>query len=124
MKLRVILARGRAQLKAKGLKTKARQVCQGKNLKGQVEVSVSLVNDRQMAKLNRRFMGGTGPTDVLAFPLNQETGPDGVVRLGDVVIDYEQAKRQAQERKLSLQKETETLLEHGLRHLLGLHHDD
>jgi len=87
------------------------------------ELSVLLVSDGEMRRLNRRWRGRDRPTDVLAFAQAEGPGgaPDGV--LGDVVISVDTAKRQAAERGDTLGRESERLLIHGVLHLLGYDHE-
>lgn len=92
----------------------------------EVELSLLLVGEDRMAELNERYLGATGPTDVLAFP--QEEPPVWIGRqsahgrdliLGDVVICLSVAERQAVMSGASLEEELEALVAHGLLHLLG-----
>ena len=87
-----------------------------------VGMSVSVVGEAKMRQLNQQYMGRSGVTDVLSFPLKEGVGADGVMRLGDVVICYPQAVKQAKENQLTIKQELKRLLEHGLRHLVGEHH--
>jgi probable rRNA maturation factor len=86
-------------------------------------VSVAIVGDRAMRRLNRRFAGNDAPTDVLSFPAS---GPRvGVPFMGDIVIAAGVARRQAREAGHSVLDEVKTLALHGLLHLLGYdHHAD
>jgi len=87
------------------------------------ELSLVLVSDAEMRKLNRDWRGRDRPTDVLAFAQREGPGgaPDGL--LGDVVISVDTARRQAEERGHALGVEGERLLVHGLLHLLGYDHE-
>ncbi len=91
-----------------------------------VEVSVLLTDDAGIAELNSRYRGVQGPTDVLAFAQmegDEEFPGAGDTRvLGDVVVSVETAARQAAERGAALEDELDTLLAHGLLHLLGYDH--
>jgi len=98
------------------------KILKEKNIKGKIELGVNIVDDKKMKKLNESYMKKKGTTDVLSFSLNKEKGPDEIIRLGDIVINIEQTKRQAKEKKVKVKKELEFLLEHGLLHLLGFHH--
>jgi probable rRNA maturation factor len=85
------------------------------------ECSVVLVDDIDIAALNRTYRGVAGPTDVLAFPMTE--GPLAEVTpecLGDVVISAETAARQA--RGGDLRTELALLLVHGMLHLVGYDH--
>lgn len=80
-----------------------------------------LVDDADIAALNRTYRGVAGPTDVLAFPMTE--GPLAQITpdcLGDVVISAETAVRQA--RGGDLRAELALLLVHGILHLVGYDH--
>jgi len=86
-------------------------------------LSVSLVDDGRIRRLNRDYRGHDRPTDVLSFPLDGavlEPSPEPL--LGDVVISVETAKRQAAGYDAPLQREIYRLLIHGLLHLMGYDH--
>lgn len=83
----------------------------------QGSVLVVFNNDNQMSELNSRFMGKTGPTDVLAFNL-AETGSDNYIE-GEIYVDLQVAAKQATSFKVSYPEEVTRLCVHGLLHLLG-----
>jgi probable rRNA maturation factor len=87
-----------------------------------VELSVALVNNNEIRKLNAKFRQKDYPTDVLSFPAGKEL-PTGVRLLGDVVISVERAQAQARQRGRTLNDEIATLLIHGVLHLLGYDHE-
>ena len=93
-----------------------------------------LVTDsKTVHELNRIYRGENEPTDVLSFQTNigQSTAPeapfvnapDGVNHLGEVVISYPQAVKQARERCLTISQEVALLVVHGTLHLLGYDHE-
>ncbi len=86
-------------------------------------VTIALVGDATMRRLNRRFAGRDTATDVLSFRA-ADGGPeaDGVF-LGDIVIATGVARRQARESGHSYASELRVLALHGLLHLLGYDHD-
>src|SRR5437016_14485335 len=86
--------------------------------KGQAELSIALVGNAEIRKLNAKFRKKDYPTDVLSFPAGDEL-PTGVRLLGDVVISVEKAREQAKQRGRALNEEMVTLLIHGVVHLLG-----
>ncbi|MBA3417373.1 MAG: rRNA maturation RNase YbeY [Geodermatophilaceae bacterium] len=95
------------------------------------ELSVLVVDVEYMASLNERWMGETGPTDVLAFPMDELTTarrPDesqpGPSLLGDVVLCPAVAVRQAAAAGHSFEDEIHLLTAHGILHLLGYDHGD
>jgi probable rRNA maturation factor len=89
-----------------------------------MELNVLCVDVGAMTELNVRHMGGTGPTDVLAFPMDMpgesQAGEPSI--LGDVVLCPEVAARQAPEHGATYEAEMELLLVHGILHLLGHDH--
>jgi probable rRNA maturation factor len=88
------------------------------------ELTVTLVDDEEVRRLNRDYRGKDRPTDVLAFAMREgERVPGDDVVLGDVVISLETAARQARARHATLAAEVRTLLLHGLLHLLGHDHE-
>ena len=87
-----------------------------------VEVSVLLVDNEEIKKLNEEWRGKDKPTDVLSFPINEET-PYGCKLLGDIVISVPYAKEHAKEFGNTFQEEMVRLLAHGLLHLLGYDHE-
>lgn len=80
------------------------------------EVSLTLVDDSEIARLNQEFRKIAAPTDVLSFP--SEGIPAWL--LGDVVISVETAQRQATLHHTDLLNELQVLAIHGTLHLLGL----
>ncbi len=87
-----------------------------------VEVSVLLVDNEEIKKLNEEWRKKDKPTDVLSFPINEET-PYGCKILGDIVISIPYAKEHAKEFGNSFKEEMIRLLAHGLLHLLGYDHE-
>jgi len=89
------------------------------------ELSVALVHDDEMHRLNRDYRGKDRTTDVLAFALREgeATGTQEPGLLGDVVISLPTAERQARERGHATERELTELLLHGILHLLGYDHE-
>ena len=120
----------------------ARKVLDARGVKGENEVSLLFVDEEAMASLNQQFLGKSGPTDVLSFPIEDEPGPTGrspdlggsgpgvspdegaLTLLGDVVICPAVAAANALDHEVSLEDEIALLVVHGLLHLLGLDHED
>ncbi|MFA4901659.1 MAG: rRNA maturation RNase YbeY [Desulfobaccales bacterium] len=112
------------------------------------ELSLTLINDRAMARLNRATFGRRGPTNVISFPLDVEQAASPVrlmpgttvlhapdpspvvsasgppVLLGEVVISLETTRRQAQEFDWPWQELLDFFMIHGVLHLLGYDHED
>lgn len=119
-----------------------RATLDAEGVRGDVEVSLIFSDEATIAELNTRFMGKSGPTDVLSFPIDDEppqsgrvpdsggTGPGDPpepsipVLVGDVVICPSVAARNAVEHEVSFDFEVALLCVHGVLHLLGWDHVD
>jgi rRNA maturation RNase YbeY len=88
----------------------------------QSELSLELVGDGRMRRLNREYRKKDRTTDVLAFAMRESAGP-ALALLGDVVISLPQARRQAKEARRLLDQEVAWLLTHGILHLCGYDHE-
>lgn len=117
-------------------------VLEAEGVRGEAEVSVRFVGPAAMTDLNARFLGGTGPTDVLSFPIDGELvepgrWPDGGTRapdreppepdeipllLGDVVVCPSVAAANAPTHAGRYADEIALLVVHGVLHLLGRDH--
>ncbi|MDO8472377.1 MAG: rRNA maturation RNase YbeY [Dehalococcoidia bacterium] len=105
-------------------------VLESQNVPLPAEAGLTITGQDQIRKLNREYRGLDEPTDVLSFALQENRGrirkfalpPDGVTRLGDVVISYPQAAAQAAERGSLTEHELALLVVHGMLHLLGYDH--
>ena len=85
-------------------------------------ISVSIVDDSEIKKLNKKYRKKDYATDVLSFNISEKR-EDGTLYLGDVIVNKDQAKRQAGEYGNSVEEEISELTAHGVLHLLGVHHD-
>ena len=88
------------------------------------ELSVLLVDDRRIAALNREFLDREGPTNVIAFPMQEgrfaELHP---TLLGDVVISVDTAAAEAERAGIAFERRLVELLVHGVLHLCGYDHE-
>lgn len=101
----------------------------------QSDVTVCLVSDKAMARLNQNFRKKKGPTDVLSFPAVVQNGPVRLRRmsnaahsarqeyLGDIAISPATARRHARNNGRHLGSELRVLILHGVLHLLGYDHE-
>ena len=86
-----------------------------------------ITDDATVQELNRRYRGLDEPTDVLSFEMGED--PSFVAEsksaplLGEVVISYQTAARQAEEAGHDVEGELAHLLVHGVLHLLGYDHE-
>ena len=89
------------------------------------EISILIVDDQQIAQLNRQYLDREGPTNVIAFSMRQGQFSDIAPNLlGDVVISADTAQREAQSAGMSMQDRLDQLLIHGTLHLLVYDHED
>ena len=122
----------------------AEGVLRSEGVRGQSELALYFIDEPTIAELNERFLGGSGPTDVLAFPIDDDiadvgrspdagsTGPDRPpveltdvpLLLGDVLICPSVAARNAAEHGKALRDELALLVVHGTLHILGMDHAD
>jgi probable rRNA maturation factor len=89
----------------------------------EAQLSILIVNDDQIAELNRRYLNHAGPTNVISFPMQE--GPFSDITpdlLGDVVISVDTAHREAEEAGMAMQERLNQLLIHGILHLVGYDH--
>ncbi len=83
------------------------------------------MDDDAIRDLNRRFRGIDAPTDVLSFDLADDVLTDArdAGPLGEIVISYPTAERQARQAGQAVEDELARLLVHGILHLIGYHHE-
>jgi probable rRNA maturation factor len=104
------------------------------NAGADVELGLFITDDDTVRSLNREYRGVDEATDVLSFALTEAEGgesfpafimpPDGVVHLGEVVVSYPRAVKQASEHGRELNDELAWLVVHGVLHLVGYDHDE
>ena len=80
-------------------------------------VSIAIVDDAAIAVINKQFLDHTGPTDVISFDLSDDD--DDGVRNFEIVINADQAARQAAERSHDTESELALYITHGLLHNFG-----
>lgn len=115
-----------------GLSRLAATVLAEEGLSAGCEMALILVSADQMTEYNRQFMGRAGPTDVLAFPLQDlEAGTvpppmanEPPLGLGDVFLCPAEIRRHAAREGSDFEAYLQLLAVHGILHLLGYHHDD
>jgi probable rRNA maturation factor len=121
----------------------AELVVREEKVPGTAELSLLFVDRETIAELNERFLGGTGPTDVLAFPMDDDLvmpgrqpdqggrgpgapaeGGEPPTLIGDVVVCPSVAAAQAPEHGVAVDEEIALLVVHGVLHLLNYDHAD
>lgn len=119
-RLRILISnRQERPVDEEGLRALARDTMRGEGIE-RAELSVSFVEQDEIAGLHERFMDESGPTDVLSFPLD-DIDEDGVRLLGDVVVAPAEAARN---NPSDPEAELRLLIVHGILHLLGYDHED
>lgn len=100
------------------------------NLSGEIEVSITFVDNEKIRKINKQYRNMDKPTDVISFALEEQVEGEveivGVTLpriLGDIVISIPKAKQQAKDYNHSYRRELGFLALHGFLHLLGYHHE-
>ncbi|MBZ5733400.1 rRNA maturation RNase YbeY [Nocardioides sp. TRM66260-LWL] len=122
-----ILNESGADLDERSLQQLARFVMDRMHVHPQAELCIKAVDEATIAELNERWMEKEGPTDVLAFPMDElrpglvdEEPEEGV--LGDLVLCPDVARRQGETAGHGFVAEVELLTVHGILHLLGYDH--
>ncbi len=92
------------------------------------DVSVSLVSEKKMHDLSRRYLKDNKLHNVLSFPSGEGTRdfvypPDNILHLGEIIVCYPKAFEEAKEEGKRLEEKVIELVEHGGMHLLGIHHE-
>ena len=88
------------------------------------EISILIVDDREIEKLNRKYLNRDGPTNVIAFSMREgEFSHFSPQLLGDVVISTDTAAKEAQFSGMGMKQRFNELLVHGILHLFGYDHE-
>jgi probable rRNA maturation factor len=89
----------------------------------EAELSIVLVDDDEIAALNQEYLKRSGPTNVIAFPMQEgafsEITPD---LMGDVVISLDTCRRESEAAAMPFEERLDQLLIHGILHLCGYDH--
>ncbi len=110
----------RSPVAAERLADVARAVLQSLKVR-QAMLSITLVDARPMAALNRKHLGHQGPTDVITFALGAD--PNGVV-IADIYICVPVARAQARAHRVGVREELVRLVVHGTLHACGWEHPE
>ena len=90
----------------------------------EAELSILLVNDADIAQMNRQYLNRSGPTNVIAFPMREGEFADVSPQLlGDIVISVDTADRESDDAGIALEFRLDELLVHGILHLFGYDHE-
>jgi probable rRNA maturation factor len=115
--------RFRRRVRIRPLVALARRALEAEDARASGELSIVVTDDDTVRELNRRYRNTDAPTDVLSFALAGGGFPEAnPAPLGEIVISYETAARQAAEAGRAVEDELAHLLVHGVLHLLGYDH--
>lgn len=122
----LIYVESRYKVNRKRIKSAIQFVLEDQNIQTPLEVSVAIIGDRKMRALNKKYRNLDKTTNVLSFPLSegeQTKLPAGITRLGDIIISYPMVIKEAAGQDMLVDDRVEELVQHGMLHLLGLHHE-
>ncbi|MDO8657459.1 MAG: rRNA maturation RNase YbeY [Candidatus Levybacteria bacterium] len=123
----LIFVESRYKVDRKRINNSVLNLLKEQGVKGPAEVSIAIVGDRKMHALNKKYKGQDKTTNVLSFSLSEgesSTLPSDILRLGDVVVSYPQVIKEAAKEEVMVDDKVEELVNHGIMHLLGIHHEE
>jgi rRNA maturation RNase YbeY len=93
------------------------------------EVSVAIVGEAKMMEIGNKYLKDKKLHNVLSFTPNEIKvnfvfPPDGIIHLGEIIVCYPLAVREAGEENVLTDERVCELVEHGALHLLGIHHKE
>jgi len=93
------------------------------------EVNIAIVGEAKMLSVGAKYLKDKKLHNVLSFVPNEVKGgfvypPDGKIHLGEIIVCYPQAVREAKEENVLIDERVYELIEHGALHLLGIHHEE
>lgn len=126
----LIFVESRYKINRKRVKSVVESVIKKNEISSPIEVSVAVVGDRKMRELSKKYKGDDKTHDVLSFSQTEDKNgrqfqsSDDVLRLGDIVLSYPEVIREASAEEKFVDDKVDELVEHGLLHLLGVHHEE
>lgn len=121
-----------------GIQATVLEVLKHHHVHGNIEIGVTVMGDRKMHEINKKYRGKDSTANILTFALEDPVSssnlqhvrnvgfvkhPDKILRLGDILISWNQIIKDAALEGVSIEEELRYLVEHGTKHLLGVHHD-
>ena len=122
----LLYVESRYKVNRKRIRKIVSQTLNAQNIQGPVEVSIAFVGDRKMRELSKKYKGEDKTRNILSFPLHEGEKivlPTDKLRLGDIVISYPVLIKESAKEEMLVDDRVDMLVEHGLLHLLGLHHE-
>ncbi len=122
----LIFVESRYKVNRKRIKKAIGNVIDKNEVSGPVEISVAIVGDRKMRQLSNKYKNEDKTRSILSFSQVEGEavgGPKDVLRLGDIVLSYPQVINDAVRDEMLVDDKVDELIEHGMMHLLGMHHE-
>lgn len=93
------------------------------------DVSIAIVSEKKMLEIGKEYLKDKKLHNVLSFTPDETRGqfvfpPDSLIHLGEIVVCYQEAVRDAQKENVLIDERIYELIEHGALHLLGIHHKE
>jgi len=121
-----IFVESRYIVNRKKIKQTVTDLLSKQSITGLVEISVAIIGDRKMRQLSKKYKDEDKTRNVLSFSQTEGESVHGqanMLRLGDIVLSYPQVIRDAARDEVLVDDKVNELVEHGLMHLLGIHHE-
>ncbi|PIP75132.1 MAG: rRNA maturation RNase YbeY [Candidatus Levybacteria bacterium CG_4_9_14_3_um_filter_35_16] len=121
-----IFVESRYKVSRKKIKQTVMDLLNKQSIMGSVEISVAIIGDRKMRELSRKYKEEDKTRNVLSFSQTEGKNisrQENMLRLGDIVLSYPQVIRDAARDEMLVDDKVNELVEHGLMHLLGIHHE-
>ncbi len=122
----LLFVESRYKVNRKRIRTTVEKVLHDQRVSGPVEVSIAVVGDRKMRELSKKYKGEDKTRNILSFSLAEGEPtvlPTDKLRLGDIVISYPVLIEEAARDEELVDDRMDMLVEHGMLHLLGIHHE-
>ena len=117
-----IIDRFETRIRPQTILNAAQQTLLHQNIPNDVDLSILVEDDEKLKELNQQFLNINSATDVLSFPANEIDPESGRKYLGDIIISFTHAEKQAQDAGQTSDREVQLLVVHGILHLLGYDH--
>ncbi|MBU2632760.1 rRNA maturation RNase YbeY [Patescibacteria group bacterium] len=121
-----IFVESRYKVNRKKIKNAVEEVLVSQGVNSPSEVSIAIVGDRKMRSLSKKYKGEDKTRNVLSFSQTEGESidnPEQILRLGDIVISYPVVIKEAARDEVLVDDKVNELVQHGLFHLLGVHHE-
>ncbi|EKD91070.1 MAG: hypothetical protein ACD_30C00049G0038 [uncultured bacterium] len=134
----IVTSDPRYQVNKLAIQASVLDILKRNNVTGNIEIGVNIVGDRKMHEVNKKYRGIDSTTNILSFALEDPVSasglqhvrnlgfvksPDKILKLGDILISWPELQKDAAAAGVSTEQQARYLVEHGTKHLLGIHHD-